>query len=390
MSLPPPPDNLDLTESRVPEIVAALATTWAIATICVPLRFFARRLKGYPLWIDDWLALFSLACTSVGVWVIIGYVVPHGIGKHIWVAPAQAMKVWEIGLFIGEITYSLTLCTVKWSILAFYWRIFGSTYLIRAPIWTLLGLVTAWCIAVLGIIIFQCSPPRALWEQFDPVNPMPPDEFVCGVDTNKFFYGVSIPNIITDIFIILLPLPSVIKLQLPILQKVAIVFIFTLGVFVTIISIIRLVFILNLDLKSPDVTWNISNSLIWSSVEVNIAIVCSGCLPSLKPLYSIALNGIVNSAVRSSDLKSGPANTLDRHPRPGLYDPGYSHSSAHVVVTNGSSNCVDDERSLVRLDERDSNSFNSDLGSGHELANLGHANGIAITTDSILQGHAAV
>ncbi|KAF4445629.1 integral membrane protein [Fusarium austroafricanum] len=389
MSLPPPPDNLDLTESRIPEIVAALATTWAIATICVPLRFFARRLKGYPLWIDDWLALFSLVCASVAVWVIIGYVVPHGTGKHIWVAPAQAMKVWAIGIFIGEIAYSLTLSAVKWSILAFYWRIFGSTYLIRVPIWTLLGLVTAWCIAVLGVIIFQCSPPRALWERFDPVSPMPPDEFVCDIDANKFFYGNSIPSIITDIFIILLPLPSIIKLQLPILQKVAVVFIFTLGAFVTIISIIRLVFILNLDLKSPDVTWNITNTLIWSYVETNIAIVCCR-LPSLKPLYSIALNGILNSAARSSDLKSGNANTLDRHRQPGLCDPGYSHSSTQVVATNGSSNCVDDERSLVRLDERDLNSFNGDLGSGHELANVSHANGIAITADFILQGHAAV
>ncbi|PNP52283.1 hypothetical protein FNYG_15856 [Fusarium nygamai] len=299
------------------------------------------------------------------------------------------MKVWAVGVFICEITYSLTLCTVKWSILAFYWRIFGSTYLIRVPIWTLLGLVTAWCIAVFGIIIFQCSPPRALWEQFDPINPMPSDEFVCGVDTKKFFLGKAIPNIITDIFIILLPLPSIKTLHLPLLQKVAVVFIFTLGVFVTIISIIRLFFILNLDLKSPDVTWNISNSLIWSNVEANIAIVCC-CLPSLKPLYSIALNGIVNSAARSSDSKSGTANALDRHPQPGLYDPCYSHSSAQVVVTNGSSNCVDNERSLVRLDEPDSNSFNSDLGSGYELANLGHVNGIAITTDFILQGHAAV
>lgn len=35
--------------------------------------------------------------------------------------------------------------------------------------------------------------------------------------------------------------------------------------------------------KSADLTWNMSQAFIWSSVEPNIGIVCA-CLPTLRPL----------------------------------------------------------------------------------------------------------
>lgn len=35
--------------------------------------------------------------------------------------------------------------------------------------------------------------------------------------------------------------------------------------------------------KSEDLTWNMSQAFIWSSVEPNIGIVCA-CLPTLRPL----------------------------------------------------------------------------------------------------------
>lgn len=75
-------------------------------------------------------------------------VIPHGTGKHVWAAPPEGVKVWAVGLFISEIVYTLTLVAVKFSTLAFYWRIFGSNATIHIPIWTLLGVVAAWGIAV--------------------------------------------------------------------------------------------------------------------------------------------------------------------------------------------------------------------------------------------------
>jgi hypothetical protein len=84
-------------------------------------------------------------------------VIPHGTGKHVWVGPPEATKVWATGLFISEIVYTLTLVTVKWSTLAFYWRIFGSKPTIHIPIWILFGIIAAWGVAVVSITNFNNS-----------------------------------------------------------------------------------------------------------------------------------------------------------------------------------------------------------------------------------------
>lgn len=60
MALPNPPSDLDLTESRVPEIIGALVSTWALAAIAVVLRIVARRLSGNTPWVEDWLVIVSL------------------------------------------------------------------------------------------------------------------------------------------------------------------------------------------------------------------------------------------------------------------------------------------------------------------------------------------
>lgn len=103
---------------------------------------------------------------------------------------------------------------------------------------------------------------------------MLPADFVCNVDLNQFFNGNSIPNIITDALVVMLPIPYVWKLQLPGPQKFAVIFIFALGAFVTVISGVRLGFILDVDLASPDITWNFCDAIIWTNAEANLAIVC--------------------------------------------------------------------------------------------------------------------
>ncbi|KAK1993927.1 hypothetical protein LX36DRAFT_752035 [Colletotrichum falcatum] len=304
MALPPPPDGLDLGESRVYEVTSALTSTWSLAVVAICLRFLARRLRHTRPWPEDWIIIVSLVASSVHVYTTLGLMIPNGTGRHIWVGPPVATKAWAIGLFISEVAYTLTLSTVKCSTLMFYWRIFGTKKSIRVQIWVLSGMVLAWAIAVLLVTIFQCVPARAFWERYDPVNPMSPDTFTCGVNVNMFFNGNSIPNIITDALVVMLPIPYVLSLQMPRPQKVALLGVFLLGTFVTAISIYRLRLILKVDLKSPDITWNFCDSIIWTNVEANTAIVCA-CLPSLKPLLSIVVEGTLRSVGSKGDESAG-------------------------------------------------------------------------------------
>ncbi|TLD20533.1 hypothetical protein PspLS_08803 [Pyricularia sp. CBS 133598] len=309
MALPPPPEGLDLTETQVPEILGALVSTWFLAAGVLGLRVFARKLRGGDFWWDDYLAFGAFVAAGIHVWVSIGYMIPHGTGKHIWVGPPDAAKAWAIGLFISEIVYTLTLCFVKYSTLCLYWRVFGTSKRNRIPIWILAGLVTAWGIAIILASIFQCVPTQSWWQRFDPVNPMSPTEFICGVDSTQFFIGNSIPTIITDVMIIVLPIPYIWSLQMRVAQKIGVLGIFLLGAFVTIISMVRLSYLLHLDLQSPDITWNFVVAIIWTNLEGNIAIICC-CLPTLKPILNLVMDGSFATRLgsRKNTYASGDAN----------------------------------------------------------------------------------
>ena len=77
------------------------------------------------------------------------------------------------------------------------------------------------------ITIFQCTPVSGFWDRFSPTHPT---NSKCGVNVNQFFEGNSIPNILTDAAILILPMPFVWKLHLPRAQKMALSSIFLLGV----------------------------------------------------------------------------------------------------------------------------------------------------------------
>ena len=87
-------------------------------------------------------------------------VVNHGLGRHVWVGPPDANEAWAKGLFISEVSYTCVICSVKFSLLAFYWRLFKQSK-IRIPIYVLGAVVTCWGIAVvsLGSLYHERTPP---------------------------------------------------------------------------------------------------------------------------------------------------------------------------------------------------------------------------------------
>ena len=71
------------------------------------------------------------------------------------------------------------------------------------------------------IILLQCIPLRGFWDKSI--------QATCGVDDYKFFQGNSIPNIITDLILLALPMPSVWALQITRSQKISLAMVFVLG-----------------------------------------------------------------------------------------------------------------------------------------------------------------
>lgn len=107
----------------------------------------------------------------------------------------------------------------KVAILLLYARIFVQKPF-RVLCWVLMGLVMSYCTASVVVGIFQCTPLPRYWDRAIPGT--------C-IDTQKFWYANGSFNIVTDVIIILLPMPVFYTLRLRRQQKVALMFIFALG-----------------------------------------------------------------------------------------------------------------------------------------------------------------
>ncbi|OJZ90167.1 hypothetical protein ASPFODRAFT_202724 [Aspergillus luchuensis CBS 106.47] len=265
--------SADLSESRQPNLYASSTIPFFIAVVCVSLRFWCRWKNTAGLWLDDWLILASLAC-GTGLTASLLWWIPRALGRHIQTFGPNATEDAYIGLFSCELTYTGVIVLVKFSILALYWRLFNRAN-IKVPISLLATLVCMWGIAVFLLTLLQCIPTRGLWDQSIDAS--------CNVDSQKFLFAISIPNIIIDVTLLVLPVPYIMKLNTSRSHKKAIMSMFLLGSFVCIASIMRLVSVMTQG-TDADVSWNWVNQAIWANIEADLAIV-SACLPTLRPVW---------------------------------------------------------------------------------------------------------
>lgn len=125
------------------------------------------------------------------------------------------------------------------------------------------------------MVIFQCKPIAFAWEGWkDSTVP-----HQC-VDVNILAYSAGAMNLMQDITILILPMPLIMRLNMNWRKKAGIVFMFSLGLFVIITSAIRLRFIVHFA-KTTNPTWDYREAVIWTGLEVNVAIIVA-CLPAIR------------------------------------------------------------------------------------------------------------
>ena len=121
-------------------------------------------------------------------------------------------------LYSQLLLYGIAIVLPKLAILLFYLRIFPSRNF-RLSVYVLAILVISWGTSVEFSTIFQCTPISYAWTR------KPPGRCINLLD---FYRWVSLPSILLDIIMLLLPIHRVWKLQVTFKQKMALS-----GVFVT-------------------------------------------------------------------------------------------------------------------------------------------------------------
>lgn len=165
--------------------------------------------------------------------------------------------------------YILTLGFIKASILCQYLRVFNS--FIRQVCFGMLVVVTLTSIAFLLVFSFQCTPTRAFWD-------ITLRGRCINIATINFAF-LSI-NVATDIILIIIPIPIFKNLKMRKAEKRSLIFIFALGAFAAVTCLLRIPYVIIMN-STKDSTYHNHGLIIWSRVELNVAIVCA-CLPALR------------------------------------------------------------------------------------------------------------
>ncbi|KAL9125036.1 MAG: hypothetical protein Q9217_005706 [Psora testacea] len=266
------PGMQDMCAYHTDTMVGVCAALLVLATTAVMLRLIAMRLSTWTFWWDDVAILLSLvlsyACSALTF-----IDADNGVGRHFETVRKANVDMLFKTTIAYQILYCVCVSLIKISILLFYYRLFGVRKQFKITVFVVLGLVCAWCIAIVLLDVFQCVPVKAAW-----IRPYPHSKCI---DNNATMLGTAITNVVLDLTILVLPLTPIWNLALTFRQKISLTAIFLLGAFICAAAIVRVWAISNIDQR--DVTWSYARPLTWSAVEISIAITCA-CLPTLQPV----------------------------------------------------------------------------------------------------------
>ena len=272
----------DANDNHGPLMNRVAVAMMLISLVATCLRIFARRLVHQQLWWDDWFTPIALAF-SWGVTIIhiigsnyflytnktncsplkwrrdwsasictrcvanqIKLAVEKGnFGRHILptTMPSEIVRFLKC-LFGVQVGYPIAIAAIKFSILFFYRRIFsiGPT---KLPLVLLGAVVAAWAIAMVSLPtmaafepsrtqfdwnretlqiimgIFSCRPVRGFWMREEIPT-------VCMSEVT-YLLAVAIPNVVTDIVLIIFPLPILWSLKVTMSHRIALSGIFLIG-----------------------------------------------------------------------------------------------------------------------------------------------------------------
>ncbi|KAL0941194.1 CFEM domain-containing protein [Colletotrichum truncatum] len=280
---------------RKVDILAPLAIQ-ITGLLVVPLRLYARWTTMHHFAPDDWIMI--VCGIMFAPFIVLGQLAGSvAFGEDIWMVQPYELTTGLKLFFVDESFYLTCLGLTKISALFFYLRIFPNKRF-RWATFAVMAYVIVSTTILLFMQIFQCIPFDFNWEgwkgDYGPHH--------C-LDINTLAFVAGGLSISHDILILVLPLPLLYQLNMSIRKKAGIIFMFSLGVFILITSCVRLRYIV-LFTRSLNPTWDFTDPLIWSGVEVSVSMIVV-CLPAIRTLINRVIPNFIGSTA-ATEIKPAP------------------------------------------------------------------------------------
>ncbi|KAI4193268.1 MAG: hypothetical protein LQ346_003963 [Caloplaca aetnensis] len=278
------------------EVIAAAAVLPFLGILLVALRFYSRIKYKSGLGPDDWLIVPAMVIvTGMGVTLLVG--VGRGVVAHTTKPNpdtsknAQLYQTTPEQEFMKKVEFIIYVIMVpaygfiKLSVIYFYRRIFvkatpDSRFNIVTHVTSII--VVAWTIVFFFLEIFKRG-------SYVPDNWGPLIKAKQGINGAVLNNGLFVSDFITDLWIVLLPIPLIVRLNMSTTKKLTVIGVLLLGAMSFCAAIVRMVFnvqIVNAGLaKKTDVNMGLTTLMYWSMVEAGLSLIAAN-LPSVYSFFS--------------------------------------------------------------------------------------------------------
>ncbi|KAL3420536.1 hypothetical protein PVAG01_06981 [Phlyctema vagabunda] len=247
-----------------------------IALSAFVLRILSKALRASAngFWWDDLVLVIVIILMipfEINSWLLM----VRGLGKDIWQVGFNQITGVLFYFYWQELIYLAVLPLLKITFLLLYLRVFPEKSF-RRIVWFMIAVNVSYGIAFVTISVFQCIPVSGAWTRWDGSF-----EGRCNNINLQGWLSAAV-NIILDVTTLSLPLFPLWKLNMAIRKKVQVMVMFSVGFFVTVVSIMRLYSLVHFG-TSVNVTYDYVSVSYWTFLEIEVGIVCV-CMPAIQPL----------------------------------------------------------------------------------------------------------
>ncbi|KAI1736252.1 hypothetical protein F4680DRAFT_262349 [Xylaria scruposa] len=271
-----------------------------LTVLLVALRFYARSLTAARYGFEDWLVLFALLAQLLQTGVIIGSIKQGGVGLHLdYLEETQPEKITIFLKYLvaESIWYLATIWIAKLSICILYRRLFPGRW-IYVVLCIVVFIMIGTSIGTVITLFVACRPFSANW------GPPEVQQTHC-IDKEPLFVWGTLPNVITDAVLLVIPLPVVWKLHMATNLKLALTGTFLIGGIGLVASILRLASFHNTH-SFTDPAYNGAELQIWTLAEGGIYIISASllvCRPLLEKIRGGA--SLIRTKMSAAGASSG-------------------------------------------------------------------------------------
>ncbi|KAI4280545.1 MAG: hypothetical protein L6R38_004369 [Xanthoria sp. 2 TBL-2021] len=270
----------DLHAYRGGHLILVATVFIVLDLLFVTLRELARRRTKANYGWDDYLIIPALVmnlglCTHGIVMVAVA-----GVGHHlqaVLMSNPHQIVAWAKCIYALDLIYFAAVALPKLSILNLCLRVFAVSDAARRITHVMMALMVVIWLSYSLASVFECYPFAYRWDRSIPGGHC--------FDIVLFYRMVNVSNIVTDIAILILPMPYIWKLHATRSRRGGVTICFLAGSVGIIASCIRPIAFSHSNKAFEDWTWQSTYLVSWSIVEPSMYLVAA-CLPGLWPLFS--------------------------------------------------------------------------------------------------------